>query len=395
MRRPQSQPRSHNPTVNSFGNSPVGYDYSADLSYPQSSGYHSIEVNDGETEEFEFDQTNKLTFRTNSETETHLAYDENSAGTWTERPSDIQEDVVVRSYRSQSWENQLSDSGYTDVQPGSLTVKRIGKAVLDFRSALRGALRKVEGPVGTNSGDLLDFESAMPSDLPTSELSLKLSSTQGHIEKNLFHENDVGSARTFGDLSKNNSIEKSNDDSVKPVVDKISKSLESLDSGQNPPHLSKISSSFEETSMGPDSLVNTTPTPDGLTKLTGESISEKTLKGPEDVNEKEQVSQCTTEESLSASFQADEHVALQKVFSTEKPQKHVTDITGGLEVQPVGDEAASSTETPQIDERKLKCLRSFQQILREKRETRRNLVSMTMSTFSQEEMEQGSNYFTF
>ncbi|KAM6930372.1 protein unc-13 homolog B-like [Xenentodon cancila] len=38
----------------------------------------------------------------------------------------------------------------------------------------------------------------------------------------------------------------------------------------------------------------------------------------------------------------------------------------------------------QMDERRLKCLRSFQQILREKRETRRNLASTTMSTLSQD-----------
>ncbi len=48
-----------------------------------------------------------------------------------------------------------------------------------------------------------------------------------------------------------------------------------------------------------------------------------------------------------------------------------------------------------MDERRLKCLRTFQQILREKRETRRNLASMTMSTFSQDEFEPGSHHRIF
>ncbi|XP_047237281.1 protein unc-13 homolog B-like isoform X3 [Girardinichthys multiradiatus] len=389
LRRPHSQSRIHDLTVSSIGNSSIGYDYSADLSYPQSSGYHSIEVHDGETEELEFDQTNDLTFTTNSETETCLAYEETSAVTWTKNPSGISRDSVLRSYSSQSWENRLSDPGKADVQTGGLTVKRIGRAVLDFRSALRGALRKLEGPVGVNPGDQPDFELSLPSDLPTTEMPSKPLSYEEHIEQtsNHFHEGDVSSAHAFADLFKNSSIEMSNNFSVEPVVAKTSKGLamESLETCQNHPYWNKISTCSDEPSVRPDNFASSIEIPVGLIELPGESIAEKMSKGPADVTDKEQLSQYTTAESLSASIQADE---LEETIPTEVPQQPTTDSTGSLEVKPEGDAAESSAEMTQIDERKLKCLRSFQQILREKRETRCNLVSMTMSTFSQEDMEQ-------
>lgn len=376
LRRPQSQSRIHDPAANSIGSSSIGHEYSTDLSYPQSSGYHSIEGHDGEAEEFEFDQTNELTFTTNSETEAYLSYEESSAMTWTEGLSGASGDSVVRPYSSRSWENRLSDPGSADVPAGGLTVKRLGRAVLDFRSALRGALRKLEGPVDVNSGH---FERSMPSD----ELPLKRSYEE-YLEQTSyqFHE-DITSAHAFDDLSKNSTSQTSNNFSVEPLDVKTSKSLalEPLKTCQSYPYWNKSPPSFEEPSVDPDSLVK------GLIDLPGDSVGEKISKGPADVSDKDQLSQYITAESLPASIQADEPAAL------EEPLQPAADISGGSEVKPEGDAAESSTEVTQIDERKLKCLRSFQQILREKRGTRRNLVSMTMSTFSQEEMEQGSHCF--
>ncbi|XP_026118324.1 protein unc-13 homolog A-like, partial [Carassius auratus] len=49
-------------------------------------------------------------------------------------------------------------------------------------------------------------------------------------------------------------------------------------------------------------------------------------------------------------------------------------------------EGSSEAELSQRDARRLKCLRSFQQILREKRESRRQLSIGTMSTFSEDDL---------
>lgn len=392
LRRPQSQSRIHDPTVNSSGNSSIGFEYSADLSYPQSSGYHSIEVNDGEAEELEFDQTNELNFTMNSETETYLSYEDNSAVTWTEGLSGISGDSVSRPYSSRSWENRLSDPGNADVPAGGSTVKRIGRAVLDFRSALRGALRKLEGPVGLNPGDQPDFELSMPSyELPLKRFSNEECSEQ---TSNQFQEGDVISGHVFDDLSKNTTTEKSSNLSLEPLVAKtnISLALDSLETCHSPHYRNSIPPCSEESSLGPDNFDTRTGVPEDVIEVPGESSS-KNSKGHEDVGEEEELFQCTTAESLSASIQTDEPAALEERLPTQAPQQPVKDIIGDLEVKPEGDAVESSTDMTQSDERKLKCLRTFQQILREKRETRHNLVSMTISNFSHEDMEQGSKYF--
>uniref|UniRef100_A0A8C1S821 Unc-13 homolog Ba (C. elegans) n=1 Tax=Cyprinus carpio TaxID=7962 RepID=A0A8C1S821_CYPCA len=52
-------------------------------------------------------------------------------------------------------------------------------------------------------------------------------------------------------------------------------------------------------------------------------------------------------------------------------------------------EGGSEAELSQRDARRLKCLRSFQQILRDKRESRRQLSIVTMSTFSEDDLNPG------
>uniref|UniRef100_A0A7N6AIB9 Unc-13 homolog Ba (C. elegans) n=1 Tax=Anabas testudineus TaxID=64144 RepID=A0A7N6AIB9_ANATE len=68
----------------------VGYECTADFSYPQSSGYHSIDGPEREVEEFDYDQLNELSYTTDCQVEsyqeTYLAYEKASAATWTEAP---------------------------------------------------------------------------------------------------------------------------------------------------------------------------------------------------------------------------------------------------------------------------------------------------------------------
>eukprot|EP00064_Thunnus_orientalis_P019534 superscaffoldBa00004932_g19656 len=85
----------------------------------------------------------------------------------------------------------------------------------------------------------------------------------------------------------------------------------------------------------------------------------------------------------------EEHEASEEQGEVEVPlpQQPTTDTAMAPEGNIEGNAAEPPLDISQMDERRLKCLRSFQQILREKRETRRNLASMTMSTFSQDEFE--------
>ncbi|KAG7220475.1 hypothetical protein INR49_018194, partial [Caranx melampygus] len=222
-RRSKSQSGVHVPADTNLEVPSLEYECAADFSYPQSSGYHSVDGRDGdgEAEGFGYQQSNDLSYTTDCQAdsyqETYLPCEESSAVTWTDAYVCTTVADVDRPF-TQEFEvgNQnLENQGGADIQAGGFNVKRIGRAVLGFSSALRGALRKLEVPL---------------------------------------------------------------------------------------------------------------------------------------------------------------------------PQQISTDTFVALKAE--GDTAEPSVEISQLDERRLKCLRSFQQILREKRETRCNLASMTMSTFSQDDAEQ-------
>lgn len=392
-RRPQTLSGIHVPTGTNHENPSVGYECAADCSYPQSSGYHSVDGHDGEAEEFDYRQSNDPSYSTDCQVdsyqETYLTYEESSAVTWTEASlcttvADVDRPFIQETEVSdQSLENQLPHPGKADIQTGGFNVKRIGRAVLDFSSALRGALRKLEVPA---AGEETDFEI---SELPTAELPIKPLSCETQFEQTsdeITQGDVVASCNATGELSKNNTINKSDLFPVEPMLEEAinSLTLESTNTCQYPPSSDKIPPFPEELSVGPDPISSSTTillAPDGLTEHPAE--------GPADLNVKAQLSQCTTTESLSVSLLADEPVALQGKGEAEvpMPQQPTTDT----EVE--GDAAEPPLEISQMDERRLKCLRSFQQILREKRETRRNLASMTMSTFSQDEFEPGTHHW--
>ncbi|KAM9546213.1 uncharacterized protein ACWYII_036681 [Salvelinus alpinus] len=114
------------------------------------------------------------------------------------------------------------------------------------------------------------------------------------------------------------------------------------------------------------------------------------------------LSQCTTVESLSVSFSAEEPAPQEEQGDeppplslpqpdTEDPE--VPDTSAAPEGEAARDAAGKAEraedhtlEISQREVRRLKCLRTFQQILREKRETRHQLTSMTMSTFKEDNL---------
>ncbi|XP_068576769.1 uncharacterized protein [Cebidichthys violaceus] len=399
-RRPQSQCGINIPIDTNLEKPTVAYECSADLSYPQSSGYHSIDGHDGEAEEFDYGQSNDLSYTTDchvdSYQETYLAYEESSAATWTEesvcttvadRPF-IQEPGAT----NQTLENRLPRSVSADVQAGGFNVKRIGRAVLDFSSALRGALRKIEVPGAQNPGEEADFEISMPSDLHTADLPSKPECYEAQFEQTCdqFLKGNVGdSGSVVRELCRYNTLDKSDLFSVEPKLEEANNSLtlESTDTCQHPPCSDKIPPFPEERSVCLDPISSSTsilPPPYGLT----EQPAEGPANGPADRTIKAQLSQCTTTESLSVSLSVDEPAALEEQVETEVPlPQHSTADTVAADGKVEGDAAEPPLEISQMDERRLKCLRTFQQILREKRESRRNLTSMTMSTFSQDDFE--------
>ncbi|XP_027129980.1 protein unc-13 homolog B-like [Larimichthys crocea] len=401
-RRPQTQSGIHVPKDTSLENPSIGYDCVVDFSYPQSSGYHSVDVHDGEAGEFDYGQSNDLSYTVDCQAESYqenyLAYEESSAVTWAEASlcttvadvdrTFIQENEAI----NQSLENQLPHPGSADVQAGGFTVKRIGRAVLDFSSALRGALRKLEGPGAQNPGEETDFEIAMPYDLPPAELPSKPLCYEAQFESDKTPKGDVvDHGITVGELSINSTLDKLDTFSVEPMPEEANNSLilESTDICQHPTCSEKIPPCLEELSICPDPISSSTailPPPDGLTEQPAEGPENGPTDGPTDLMVKAQLSQCTTTESLSVSLLADEPIVPGEQGENEVPQPSSTDFVAPVD-EAEGDEAKKPTEISQMDERRLKCLRTFQQILREKRETRRNLASMTMSTFSQDDFE--------
>ncbi|XP_053277095.1 uncharacterized protein LOC128438537 [Pleuronectes platessa] len=399
------------PAGTNLVNPTVGYECAADLSYPQSSGYHSVDGHDGEAE-FDYQQSNDLSYTLDSQVDTYqesyLPYEESSEVTWSESylcsAVGGVDGPFVQEPEIGNFENWLPPPGSADVPDAGFNVKRIGRAVLDFSSALRGALRKIEVPVAQNPGEETDFAITMPSDLPTAEMPSKPSCYDTQFEqseeqtsgKTRRKTHMVDSSDFVRELIKNGSLNKS-DHFSEHIIEEATKRLilESMDVSKRPPYSDKVPSCQEELAVCTDPISSSTavlPPPESLTEQPAGGQVGKHLVGPAegledtpaDLSGKAQISQCTTTESLSVSLLADEPVAPEEQGETDVPLSNqlATDISAAE-----GDAGEPHVDLSQMDERRLKCLRGFQQILREKRETRRNLTSMTMSSFSQEYFE--------
>uniref|UniRef100_A0A6Q2XNY1 Unc-13 homolog Ba (C. elegans) n=1 Tax=Esox lucius TaxID=8010 RepID=A0A6Q2XNY1_ESOLU len=186
-RRPQPQPGTQD-FVDAFPGSPsLGYECPADCSFPQSSGYHSMEghpvavENYGYTDRPITSACEVDSYQKNFSDYQHGMLEESTEGTctWTENsllsyPTVPETDMPLVSgdFTDMPFdESFIADSDGRLPRPNSaefqnvgFNVKRIGRAVLDFSSALRGALRKLEGPGTAHSpGD--EAEIRIPTDL--------------------------------------------------------------------------------------------------------------------------------------------------------------------------------------------------------------------------------------
>ncbi|XP_054630605.1 uncharacterized protein LOC129180299 [Dunckerocampus dactyliophorus] len=307
--------------------------YSADCSYPKSSGYHSFDGHYGASNGFDYGPSNDC--HVGSYQESYFTYQDSTAVTWSEASRCSSEKTLIPGTETRH-QNQVPYPGSSDIQP-SFDVRRISRAVSDFSSALRGALRKLEVPADQNPEDETDLEVSAICDMSTSELPTK--------------------SFSWDIVSQNFPLEKSH------FSFEESSTLEFAATSQHYPSLEMIPTGPEEHLVF---ISQAALPPDDLTEHHAGVVEDR----PPD-NTRAELSQHTTTESLSASVLAE-----QASGQLREGQQASTDTA-----------EREAGEVSQTNERNLKCLRSFQQILREKREMRRNLASM--STLSQEDFEPG------
>uniref|UniRef100_A0A6Q2WVI6 Unc-13 homolog Ba (C. elegans) n=1 Tax=Esox lucius TaxID=8010 RepID=A0A6Q2WVI6_ESOLU len=420
-RRPQPQPGTQD-FVDAFPGSPsLGYECPADCSFPQSSGYHSMEghpvavENYGYTDRPITSACEVDSYQKNFSDYQHGMLEESTEGTctWTENsllsyPTVPETDMPLVSgdFTDMPFdESFIADSDGRLPRPNSaefqnvgFNVKRIGRAVLDFSSALRGALRKLEGPGTAHSpGD--EAEIRIPTDLfvepQTEDLpGADLSQEDGVV--------DTGARDDTEGLTQTSFLSSALSDPSEPLPEEISDILPRDQAAPCEP-FSVSYSGGDISHLGPDLA---SPIPEAILPPHvegGDGRVSPHVEGEDGrVSPKPQapadaptlsLSQCTTADSLSFSFSAEEPAPQETRGDEPCPLLPETDtvVPDPLGIPP--DEAVEEAEAggteehplemSQRDVRRLKCLRTFQQIMREKRETRRQLTSMTMSSFEE------------
>lgn len=269
--------------------------------------------------------------------------------------------IVEPSYRALTTDRNLlykGTSSCNDWEPDpsnasnvTFNVKKFGRAVFDFKTALRGALKKVDGtgekveinppisPCGeqkpivnvpnikTTNGEVPQLETSLKTELHYSE------QPQDFVEKPKCQE--------------------------KPKCENVD--------GDNSPHQHNIE----------DSEHSKSPELDLITSIASDTSGHLTNADLTPCYSIDIIPQCLSHEELSGTEELRETLGEESQTPTESSSE-----VGG-----------SEGELSQKDARRLKCLRSFQQILREKRESRRHFSMVTMSTFSEEDLNAGTFSF--
>lgn len=394
-RKPQSQTGICVQRETTFQSPSIRYDCDADSSFSQAVGYQSVERYDQETGTFDYEGSIDPSYipadsEIQSYQETYVSHEDSLSVTWTDTSLCIAATAVDKPFSQETHPNNQSldrdphPASTADGQAGGFNVKRISQAMFDFSTVLRGALRKLDAPGGQNPED---FEISIPYDRPLSyELEVEQTSSQ------VFEEANANNSSTVKEEKKNDFLEQVDVSSLEPEANR-SLTVVSTDPSQNLSRLEKLPACPEELPVPLDPVSACTdmlPLPKDHLQQPLEDQAEV----PPDDNAAAQVLQCPAAKKLSVSHVVDEPAAAVETSEREVPQQPSTEM-----VAPEGSEGAdaadSSMELSQMDERKLKCLRTFQQILREKRENRRILATVTMTTVSQDDLSRGSNRRSF
>ncbi|XP_016143800.1 protein unc-13 homolog B [Sinocyclocheilus grahami] len=270
--------------------------------------------------------------------------------------SESTESVIVEPSRNLLYEGtSLCNQNVPDWKPGSaddsnvaFKVKKFGRAVLDFKTALRGALKKMDGASATIPGERVEVHMQISpckepygmvnTETPNVDIpQIEMETTQ--IETNYSEQPQaIGTEKGFIEIPQCISTK------AKP---------------ESPPHQQNIDHSEHPNSPGLDSSTS--------------NASDATSGHPTNAH----LPQCFSTDIIPDSFSLEE-------LAVEEEQR-----TLAGETQPSTEsstEGGSEAEISQRDARRLKCLRSFQQILREKRESKRQLGRVTMSAFSEDDL---------
>lgn len=262
-------------------------------------------------------------------------------------------DPVKQEYATRCPEYILRQEMDTDESNNvGLNVNKFGRAVLDFRSALKMALKKLEGGGAILSADKADTlsepqagEDLLDKDLPSEEVP-RMESPCVEVSR----------------------AEKSN----------ANTSVLSQGHTHAPDHVEP-----NELTLTPSHVCDTIPeSVKGSIQATGTwdtmfssqlELSSDTTLHPTTATHPD----CLTTKSRSVSLSAEEG---KQETSEEPAREQAVDAEQGGE-HPV--------ELSQRDVRRLKCLRTFQQILKDKRESRRRLDMVTMISFSEGDFNPG------
>ncbi|XP_030647592.1 protein unc-13 homolog B [Chanos chanos] len=250
-----------------------------------------------------------------------------------------------------------------EVSNVGFNVKRIGRAVLDFSTALRGALKKLEGS-GTQTP--LPKTEVNPPTFFSGELQADIANNEETPKQEL--------SQTPTPCAETPQTDTPCQDATRR--DSSTEEKEDISTVSNPSNTKLHVDGDNEVSLQEEKDHQ-----GALDTPVHEPPSEVTLSQPVEV---EPPPQCSTSESIPISVSAEGPTPLedQSVIQEEQPQTDLTEEANKVE------DGEQVLELSQRDARRLKCLRSFQQILREKRETRRHLNLVTMSTFSEDDFNQ-------
>ncbi|KAG5281135.1 hypothetical protein AALO_G00067800 [Alosa alosa] len=302
-----------------------------------------------------------------------------------------------------------SDPSVSSVAPSDpsygntgFNVKRIGRAVLDFKSVLWVALKKLEG--AQSPGDKTeDPLSTSPSSETLIETPCVATPDEGSdVPEGISsppiptHLTCTAESDPVAQPAREVPQEQSSDPAEDPQCAGVEPPCSGAHAAASPPDGSSSQGCL--TDLVPCSLPSA--------EDHAQREEEKVLQSPEeipvdadvkipgavsaDISEhfEEDTSAVVSEEAQNTEASADTNTDTSADVHTENTDGD-TSIDSGL-AGPV-EETDCPQELSQRDVRRLKCMRSFQQILREKREIRRNLTLMTMSTFSEEDFIQESS----
>lgn len=289
-----------------------------------------------------------------------------------------------------------------DASNTGFNVKRIGRAVLDFKSVLWVALKKLEG--AQSPGD--KTEATLVSS-PSSETLIETPCATTPNEGRVAPEG-VSCSPVPTDLT---GTAETADPGVQPPCEvpqeKNADPPEDLQSaGAEPPPCTGTSSVSSPPDLSSaqgyttDSVPCSPPAVEDHAQREEENVLQTPKETPVDADVEMPEAVCAEisenfGEDTSAAVGADTDAeastetitSIETSTSAENTENRDANIGSGLAGPEEG--ADCPQELSQRDVRRLKCMRSFQQILREKRETRRNLTLMTMSTFSEDDFNPG------